>query len=264
MHSPTLIGSRAIAADTYELTSYMPVPGLGILPVNAFLLDGPQPILVDTGLAALREAFLQALERLVDPAALRWIWISHLYADHTGNLLAILERAPDARIVTSFLGMGKMMLQGLPVDRVHLLEPGSSLSAGVRELVPLRPAVYDAPETLGFFEPASRLLFTADAFGTLMQEPAEEAGAIPEATLAEGMTRWAAVDAPWLSQVEPGRFGQVLRALEALDPAVIVSGHLPAARGMTGHLLRHLAAAQDAMPGDPFAAEASRSPATAA
>lgn len=74
----------------------MPLPGLGLLPVNAYLIHARQPVLVDTGLAALGDDFLHSLRGLIDPAALRWIWITHCDADHIGNLRSVLDQAPRA------------------------------------------------------------------------------------------------------------------------------------------------------------------------
>jgi hypothetical protein len=54
MQAPTMIGARQVAPDTISLSSYCPLPGLGILPVNAFVIEAAQPVLVDTGLSALR------------------------------------------------------------------------------------------------------------------------------------------------------------------------------------------------------------------
>jgi glyoxylase-like metal-dependent hydrolase (beta-lactamase superfamily II) len=76
----------------------------------------------------------------IDPADLRWIWITHMDFDHIGNLAAVLELAPQARVVTNYLGMGKMGLIGLPQDRAWLLNPGQSLDVGDRRLHALRPA----------------------------------------------------------------------------------------------------------------------------
>lgn len=38
--------------DTHVLPTYYPVPGFGILPVNAFVLKAKEPVLVDAGLLA--------------------------------------------------------------------------------------------------------------------------------------------------------------------------------------------------------------------
>jgi glyoxylase-like metal-dependent hydrolase (beta-lactamase superfamily II) len=178
-----MIGAHPVAPDTTSLSSYFPLPNLGILPVNAFVIKAAQPVLVDTGLSALRQPFLEALSRTIDPQDIRWIWLSHMDADHLGNLEDVLAIAPHAKVVTNFLGMGKMMLRHFDVSRVHLLEPGMTIDAGDRTLVPLQPAYYDAPETVGFFDTHSRVLFSADAFGTLLQEPQLEAAAIaPQAS----------------------------------------------------------------------------------
>ena len=137
MQAPTMIGAHAVAPDTTSLSSYFPLPGLGILPVNAFVIKAAQPVLVDTGLSALRQPFLQALSRTIDPQDIRWIWLSHMDADHLGNLEDVLALAPHAKVVvTNFLGMGKMMLRHFDVSRVHLLEPGMTIDAGDRTLVP--------------------------------------------------------------------------------------------------------------------------------
>jgi len=240
--------SRAVAADTLMLSACLPVPGYGILPVNAFLIRGTEPVLIDTGLAALRGPFMAALRAQIDPAELRWIWITHMDPDHLGNLEAVLAEAPHARIVTTYLGMGKMGLHGLPVERAFLLNPGQTLAAGGRDLVAVTPPSFDAPETTGVFDPASRALFSADAFGALMHEPAEDAAAIGPAALRDGMVTWTTVDAPWLHLVDPGRYDASLERIRRLDPALVLSGHLPPAHGITDTLLAHLAAARTAPP----------------
>jgi ODP family beta-lactamase len=233
MQTPTLIGADSVAPGITSISSYCPLSDLGILPVNAFVIEAAQPVLVDTGLSALRQPFLEALKRTIDPEAIRWIWLSHMDADHLGNLEEVLAIAPHARVVTNFLGMGKMLLRHFDVSRVHLLEPGAVIDAGDRRLVPLKPAYYDAPETVGFFDSKSRVLFSADAFGALLQEPQQEAAAIAPQALSDGMIRWTAIDAPWLGMVDRTAFGRVLASIERLDPAAIISAHLPVARGIT-------------------------------
>ena len=87
MHTCALTGGLTAIQDAME------IPGLGVLPVNAFLLHGTQPLLVDTGLPQSSQEFLTVLGDLVDPADLRWIWLSHPDRDHTGSLYELLVRA---------------------------------------------------------------------------------------------------------------------------------------------------------------------------
>lgn len=247
MHQPTLYPARTVAPDIHLIGAYLPVPGYGVLPVNAFLVGGTQPILVDTGMAGLRDEFLHRLRALIDPHEIRWIWLTHIDPDHVGNLAAVLAEAPHARVVTSYLGMGKLGLLGLPLDRAYLINPGQRLDVGDRRLVAIQPPSFDAPETAGLLDDRTGALFTADSFGALMQEPAESADAIPPEALASGMVTWATVDAPWLDLLDERRHDTTLESIRRIAPTSILSGHLPPAAGeMTGTLLTHLAAARRA------------------
>ncbi|WP_264299734.1 MBL fold metallo-hydrolase [Nisaea sediminum] len=200
------------------------------MPVNAFLMKGPEPVLVDTGLSALRAPMLERLFQEIDPEDLRWIWLSHTDADHIGNLDRILELAPNATVVTSFLGAGKMGLMGVgDPDRFRLLEPGEVFEAGGRRLHQVKPPYYDAPETMGFFDETDRVLFAADAFGALVQGRADEIDEIPAPALREGMIAWSSVDAPWLANIDRPSLAGILGMLESLGPEVMLSGHLPVA-----------------------------------
>lgn len=240
---PTMLPARRVTDRWTVLPSWLPVPGLGALPINSFLLKGGEPVLVDTGLAALGDQFVAALESEIDLDDLRWIWLSHMDADHIGNLGRVLERAPRAKVVTNFLGMGKMNLAGLDVSRVHLLEPGDGLELPNRTLMPLRPPYYDAPETIGFFDAAERVFFAADSFGALLPEPVDGIEEVADATLRDGLVGWSSIDAPWLTTVDRGALGRTLRSIERLDPAIVLSGHLPLARNGVGPLTRHVAEA---------------------
>lgn len=240
MQSPQMFEPRLVAADTWLLGSWLPVPGLGVLPANAYLIQSSQPVLVDTGLAALRHDFLAALSRLIDPAQLRWVWITHMDPDHIGNLEAVLELAPQARIVTTYLGMGKMGLLGLPQERAWLLNPGQSLDVGDRRLTSVVPPSFDAPESTGLFDDRSRALFSADCFGAVQESIVEDAAQIDADALRNGMRLWTSVDAPWLHAVGRAELDRALEVVRALAPEVVLGSHLQPARGLTERLLGNL------------------------
>lgn len=228
---PVTMAPRQLAEGWSLLPSFMPIPGMGVLAVNAFVLDGGEPMLVDTGLGMLADDWLARLDEVVDPGALKWIWISHADADHIGNLSRLLEVAPHATVLTSFLGQGKLAMAGFDPTRMQLVEPGRTIEFGDRRLVPVRPPYYDAPETLGLFDPSASVLFAADCFGALLPEPVEQAEEAGDAALREGMVQWSAVDAPWLGQADPGRLSATLEAFGKLAPRHVLSGHLPPVDG---------------------------------
>lgn len=227
MQAPEMNETKQITDDTFALSAWAPLPGLGVLPVNAFLINAEQPVLVDTGLGTLRGDFMQRLGSLTDPESIRWIWITHVDADHVGNLRSVLQAAPNARIVTTYLGMGKMALQDFPVERCYLLNPGQELDVGDRRLLAVSPPTFDAPETTGLLDRHTGSLFSADSFGALMQQPYAETTDVPAEELRHGMLTWASVDAPWLGLVTREAFHQRLHELRALNPSRLLSSHLP-------------------------------------
>jgi glyoxylase-like metal-dependent hydrolase (beta-lactamase superfamily II) len=216
------------------LPSWLPVPGLGALAVNAFLLKGPEPMLVDTGLAMLSDDFVDRLSAEIDPEDLRWIWLSHTDADHIGNLDPILALAPKARVVTNFLGAGKMGMLGKgDPARFRLLEPGEVLELGGRRLHQVKPPYYDAPETMGFFDEVDGAFFAADAFGALLEGSVETLDTVPPAALRDGLVAWSSVDAPWLANIDGSSLGRILDLVDRLAPRHVLSGHLPITSNLT-------------------------------
>ena len=244
----------ASAPDTVLLNDAAEIPGLGFLPVNAFVLRAEQPLLVDAGLPGSSQSFLDALWSQIDPADLRWIYITHPDRDHTGSLREILAMAPAARVVTTFLGMGILSMElDISPDRVFLLNPGQSLDLGDRRITAFRPPVYDSPATTGFLDERTGACFSSDCFGaplaTAELAASDDVAAVPVADLVPAQRLWTAVDSPWLAGVDRRVFSTSLDALRRLDPSVVLSTHLPPARGATAALLDMLADAPDA---DPF------------
>jgi flavorubredoxin len=243
------------ATDIDVLPMYFPIPGFGSLPINAFVLKGQEPVLIDTGSpldgdgADSTEHFMDSLRQVIDPSDLKWIWLTHADMDHVGSVHQILEEAPEARVITTFLTVGRMsVFSPLPMDRVYLLNPGQSLDIGDRTLTSVRPPSFDAADTAGLYDSKSKAFFSSDCFGALLPGQAEAAGDIEESELRDGQLLWATIDSPWLHKVDSTTFAASLNEIRQMDPELILSSHLPAARGMTEQLLSSLAAAPDATP----------------
>lgn len=238
------------ATDIETITSSFPIPGFGFVPINAFVLKGTEPILVDTGSVIEREAFMPALQSIIDPAELRWIWLTHTDFDHIGSLHRLLDENPRLRVITTFLGVGIMSLfDPLPMDRVTLVNPGERFTAGDRTLRAIRPPAFDNPSTTGFYDEKSQVFFSSDCFGALLADPPQNAADLSEKDLREGQVFWATVDAPWLHKADTGVLAKELKAVRSMDPKMILSSHLPAASGdLTERLIGALASAPGAQP----------------
>jgi len=244
------VNTYQATSDIEVLTSNIPIPGFGLVPVNAFVIKGQEPILVDTGAVIESDEFMTALRSVIDPADLRWIWLTHTDFDHIGCLQRLLEEQPQIRLITTFLGVGIMSLTApLPMDRLHLLNPGQKLTVGDRTLTAFKPPAFDNPSTTGFLDESSGVLFSSDCFGALLQDVPEDAADLTDEQLTQGQVFWATVDSPWLHKVNEAAFAKELEGIRAMKPAMVLSSHLPAASGeMTDRLLASLAAAPTAQP----------------
>lgn len=219
--------------DVTVLSDYAEVPGLGFLPVNAFVVHAEQPVVVDTGLSTPDKDFLAALAEVLDPADVRWVWLTHPDRDHTGGLWSLLEAAPHARLVSTFLGVGIMSCQWqVPLDRVFLLNPGQVLDVGDRGLRAFRPPLFDSPATTGFLDDSSGSLFSSDCFGAPLSSADQATCADVREVGEEVRDRqllWASVDSPWIHQVDPASYAATVEPIRALAASAIFSTHLPAA-----------------------------------
>jgi flavorubredoxin len=226
------------------------IPTLGTLAINAFVLHGPEPMLVDTGPIVDRDAFMDALRSSIDPAELRWIWLSHTDFDHIGALPLLLAENPHLRVITSFAGVGIMGLYDpLPMDRVHLINPGETIEIGDRTLTAFRPPTFDNPITTGFLDRRSGTLFSSDCFGAVLESVPDEASDLSEDELRQGQMRWTTVDSPWIHRIDRSALARELDGVRAMEPSMILSSHLPPAPGtMTEQMLSSLAATPDHEP----------------
>jgi flavorubredoxin len=231
-----------VMQDIEVIPAHFPIPGMGFLPVNAFVIKASEPVLVDTGMGIESEEFLKALESIIDPQDLRWVWLTHDDADHTGNLQKVLEAAPNARLAVHSLAMLRMSTAWpVPIHRAYWLSTGDSIRVGDRKLTAVRPPLFDNPTTIGIYDSKSESFFSADCFGAIIPSPAQNADDISEEDLAQGMISWASADSPWVHMVAPGTISQSLDNIRQMAPKMIFSAHLPPARGKTGQLLEFLA-----------------------
>lgn len=239
---PMLTPYRA-SADTYVIPSYLPVPGLGKIVINSYLIQAREPVLVDTGMPVVRQEFLETLCSLVDPQDLRWIFLTHDDIDHTGSLMEVLALAPKARLITNFIGLARMdTAYHMPVARVQLINPGQSFSAGDRQLAVLRPPLFDSPATSALYDAKTGVLFSADSFGAFIPNLAEDVADIPESTFGEGFHLFNRGNHPWFTLVDQSKFDRVLENIRQLHPRIIASCHAPLARGRTEAHLKAMAA----------------------
>jgi hypothetical protein len=242
-----------VLPDVTVLSDHAEIPGLGFLPVNAFVIHAEQPVVVDTGLSTPDKDFVSELSDVIDPADVRWIWITHPDRDHTGGLWDLMAAAPQARLVTTFLGMGIMSCEWrVPLERVHLLNPGQRLDVGDRTLTGYRPPLFDNPATVGLQDDHSGALLSSDCFGGPMSSPelatCDDVRAVAAEERRAAQLLWAAVDSPWVLGADRTTYAATVDSFRRLHPSAILSTHLPPAVGINGVMF-------DALDQAPYAPE---------
>ncbi len=228
----TRLEPTLIAPDTFLLHDHA---GEGTAPVsiavNSMVIRGREPVVVDTGAREHGTQFLTDVFSLVEPEDVRWIVISHDDVDHTGNLTALAANCPNATVVIDWF-MAERMGASLEVSplRWRWMADGERLDIGDRELVLVRPPVYDSPTSRGVFDPTTRVYWAADAFATPMPTPVHDVAEIDPAVWAEGMATFNQYISPWLMLADDTKFQQTVDRIAALGATAIAGCHTPAIR----------------------------------
>ena len=220
------------SSDVHVFPANLSIPGVGVLPINAFLLMAEEPVLVDTGIGMDTPDFLDAVSSVVPFDQIKWVWLTHDDADHTGSIQRIMELAPNATLVCHGLAALRMSTWWpVPLHRVHAMRFGDELHVGDRTLTAVAPPLFDNPMSTGLLDQSTGALFTVDAFGALLPEATQSADDVPPEALAGGMVGWALSDSPWVHVTDKVKFGAVLERVRKIQPSRIFSSHLPAAGG---------------------------------
>jgi flavorubredoxin len=221
-----------IAPETFVLPATLPVPGRGVQYVNPLLVRGVEPLLVDTGAAVLSDEYFTAVESLIDLDDVRWIFLSHEDRDHTGGLLRLLDMCPSARVITGFQAINRFTKEApLPLERMEFAEIGATVSLGDRCLHLVRPPLFDAPSTRGFWDDKTGVYYAVDAFGAVTPEYHELVVDAPRDDYRDGFYWLNRANTPWLELADPAKLTKVVDQIRALGPSVIATYHGPTAVG---------------------------------
>jgi len=132
---------------------------------NAYLVAGNEKtVLLDTVDPSMIHVLMNQLE---DVEKIDYVVIHHAEQDHSGTLPVVLEKFPDAKVVTSQKGKG-MVSDLLEVDprRITEVQDGESLSLGNKTLTFLYTPWVHWPETMSSYLEEDRVLFSCDFFGS--------------------------------------------------------------------------------------------------
>ena len=197
--------------------------------LNAMVIRGSEPVVVDTGAPVNRDQYLEDLFSLVEPEDVRWVFISHDDADHHGNLHAVMDACPNATLVSTWFLCERLAAEHLdvPPTRWRWLDDGETLDVGDRSLVAVRPPLYDSPTTRGLFDPSTGVYWAADCYATSVERGTAFASDLDPEFWAEGFRTFQVWNSPWVTMVDQDAFASACRRIEVLDVRAIATAHGP-------------------------------------
>jgi glyoxylase-like metal-dependent hydrolase (beta-lactamase superfamily II) len=159
-----------------------------------YLIEGPEPVLVETGSQSSVKALLDALADLnVGPADLAGVAVTHIHLDHAGGVGDVARAFPNAtvyvhekgarhlvdpdRLVSSAaLVYGDLLdslygrLDPTPSERLHVLEDGEELRVGPGRVLTTVDSPGHAKHHLALHDSESGILFAGDAVGVRLPD----------------------------------------------------------------------------------------------
>jgi flavorubredoxin len=223
-----------IARDTWVIHQVQPALGQPLFVyLNSLVILGAEPMIVDTGTPANRQQWLKDVFSLVDPADVKWIYLSHDDVDHTGNLDEAMSACPNARLVCNWAMIERHTnCFDFPIARCRWVTDGESLDIGDRTLQALRPPLYDSPTTRGLYDPTTRVYWAVDSFATPLPDPGLGIGDLDPEFWQEGLALFAyGALSPWLSLLDEGKFARYVDRVQSLDIQTVASCHSPVIEG---------------------------------
>lgn len=133
---------------------------------NSYLIVDEKTVLVDTVDICYSDIFLKKIEDALNGRTLDYLIVNHMEPDHAGSIRLLRQQYPDVQIVGNKQTFG--MLEGFHgiTSGLYEVKEGDTLSTGNHQLNFYMAPMVHWPEVMVTYDATSKILFSADAFGT--------------------------------------------------------------------------------------------------
>jgi glyoxylase-like metal-dependent hydrolase (beta-lactamase superfamily II) len=159
-----------------------------------YLIEGPAPVLIETGSQTSVPALLAALSELgVAADDLAGVAVTHIHLDHAGGVGDVAKAFPKATVYVHEKGARHLVdpsrlvrsaalvygdlldtlyggLDPTPAERVHVLEDGEQIEIGPGRTLTTIDSPGHAKHHLGLHDSESGILFAGDALGVRLPD----------------------------------------------------------------------------------------------
>ena len=159
-----------------------------------YLIEGPAPVLIETGSQSSVPALLQALaDHGVSPNDLAGVAVTHIHLDHAGGVGDVARAFPKATVYVHEKGARHLIdperlvrsaamvygdlldslygrLDPTPAERVHVLQDGETVQIGPGRTLTTVDSPGHAKHHLGLHDSESGIMFVGDAVGVRLPD----------------------------------------------------------------------------------------------
>jgi len=132
---------------------------------NAFLVTGPQPVLIDTVKEPFREEMMARIASVLDPQSIVAVVSNHAELDHSGSLPAVLAAIEPERLIASEPGAKALREHFHWAREIDVVRDGERRELGGLEFLFAETRMLHWPDSMFTFLPCDGVLFSNDAFG---------------------------------------------------------------------------------------------------
>jgi flavorubredoxin len=149
-----------IAPDVFRISIF---PARGRLSFGCFLIRDDEPAMVETSFNRFFDLVHGAVKSLIDPSALRYIFVPHFEMDECGSLNRFLEIAPRAEPVCSPIG-ARVTIADFSQRPARALAHGEQIRLGRKTLTAIGAPWVHLWDSMLVHDETDRTLFTSDLF----------------------------------------------------------------------------------------------------
>ena len=143
---------------------------------NSYVIMDDKIAILDTVDSDVTEQWMKNLKKALGKKEPDYLVVHHMEPDHSGSILDLVEKYPNITIVTSAkaVDLMKQFANQEINQEIKIVAEGDTLELGTHTLNFIAAPMVHWPEVLMSYDPADKVLFSADGFGKFGTRDADE------------------------------------------------------------------------------------------